>query len=108
MLGWALPGIPAFVSKKCNLKSLNFSLSNANQSCQLIIVGTEKAKIEFIFCNKHGGGQRLFEQCKKKLHFSLILASLILESEFSNVSLYNLPGQLQSHSSWIWMNFLQG
>ena len=55
VLGWALPGIPAFVSKKCNLKSLNFSLSNAHLSCQLRIVGTEKAKNEFIFCNKHGG-----------------------------------------------------
>ena len=24
-----------------------------------------------------GGGQRLFEQCSKKLHFSLMMASLI-------------------------------
>ena len=27
--------------------------------------------------NERGGGQRLFEQCSKKLHFSLMMASLI-------------------------------
>ena len=31
-----------------------------------------------------GGGQRLFEQCSKKLHFSLMTASLILNAGIQN------------------------